>query len=282
MDGAPVGEPGHQQARQAGERPLVVERRAEDVARLGEEREPLLRRLRDGTRLLLRPVQARLVDRERDPVGGELEEARVLAVEPVRLQRADVEDADHVALGDEGHRDERADAALAQHRADELVLSEVAHDERLPPLRDPAGEPLAEGHLDDVLQLRPEAHARAALQRGAGLVEQQNRRSVRVEQLDEANEELVQQVLERQVRQRRLGHALEAADRAGGRLRLLARGLLGAVETRVLDGDRRAARELLRELELLGAVAPAGLRLDEADRAERRVADDERDDDRRA
>ena len=64
LDQAPVGEPRHEQLGQAAERRVVVERFAEHLARLGEQREPA-----PGERLGL--VEVAVVDRQRDPARGE-------------------------------------------------------------------------------------------------------------------------------------------------------------------------------------------------------------------
>ena len=106
IDHAPVGELGHCELRDARQRDVDVEGRREHGARLAEELQPLLR----GA---LGFGQRRLVDRHRDPVGDQLEQAHVLVDELCKGDRAGVDDADHFFFDDEGNRDDRIDAPLA-------------------------------------------------------------------------------------------------------------------------------------------------------------------------
>jgi hypothetical protein len=73
----------------------------------------------------------------------------------------------------------------------------------------------------------------------------------------------------------------EVGLRAVRRLRLLARAHGRAVERGVVDGERGARRQLLRERELRVAVAPPRLGGHEAHRAEHVAARDERHGERR-
>ena len=137
VDRAPVGQLRHDERGEVDERLLVLERRGEERARLGEERQPLLR-------LALPLDETDLGDRERDPVRDQLEHPQVVGREMAALLGARVDDPDHLVLHDQRDRDERPDPACVQHRADELDLVEVVDEARRARRRDGSGEPFAE------------------------------------------------------------------------------------------------------------------------------------------
>ena len=113
------------------ERRLVVERRGEDAARLGEELEPLARGLGLPPRRLLPPVDARLVDRGRGPardLGGE-GEILLVVVAPGRA-RDERERTERAAARDEGDAHPGARRRQVLEGRDEAIrVGRVAREE---------------------------------------------------------------------------------------------------------------------------------------------------------
>ncbi len=282
VDGAPVGEARDREPRNRGERLLVVERRREQRAGLGEERDPLLR-------LPLGLVERRLVHRERDPVGDQLEEARVLRREVRHLLRPGVHDADHALPDDERDRDDRPDPAQAKRGAHELDLVQVVDQERQPARSDASGEALAEGNRLRGLDLRLAEPGRGAdRELRERLVGEEDDAGVGVHHAHDLVEQRVEQVRQRRVRERDLRHLGELLERGRRRLRRLARALLGDEEPRALALDARPADELADvaaerrdDVEQLGIGTALGPR-EELEHADDLPADERREAEARA
>ena len=108
--------------------PAAPDRRAVARRQLepGHDRQPLrdealLERLDDAALV----EQPRAVDRRGRAVGRELEQLGVLGREHARRQRADVQHADHAAVAEQRHAEQRADPALAQDRVQDVGVVDV-------------------------------------------------------------------------------------------------------------------------------------------------------------
>ena len=124
-----------------------------------------MRSVRFCARSLLGFVERRLVNRQRDPVRDELEQSRVVLVEPSQLERTDMHDSDHLALDDKGDRDHGPDSFETHDRTDQVDLVEVGHDERSPGHGDSARHAVAERDRRRALKLLVETDRRAHIQR---------------------------------------------------------------------------------------------------------------------
>ncbi len=133
-----------------------------------------------------------------------------MSIEEPALERAHVEHADHLALEEERDAEERADSLLPQDRVHHVGVVDVRDEDR-PPLRGHApreATPERNPHtgLDLLLQsLGHPGHQVPAVQ-------QQNGGGVGPEDRAHADEELAQQLLERQACERRIGNGFEPAD----------------------------------------------------------------------
>ena len=127
--------------------------------------------------------EARVLDRERGPVGHELEQLDLVLAEGARNERADVEHAAHLSLDHERDAEHRLDALLAQERVEDVCVVDVVEDHRPLLGGDPAREAAADRDADALLDLLldPERGARDELVRL--LVEQEDRARVDLEDL---------------------------------------------------------------------------------------------------
>ena len=93
------------------------------------------------------------MERERDPVGDELEElGLVLREAPARL-RPDVHHADEVAVREQRHAEEGLDPLLEQDRVQDGAVIDLVEGDRLTLGRDATGEPLPHGDADSAFDL---------------------------------------------------------------------------------------------------------------------------------
>ena len=122
---------------------------------------------------------------------------------------------DRRALHDQRDAEQRADAALAENRVHHVGVVDVADHDRPHVGRDPAGEPAAErdaAALPDLL-LEPARGARHDL---TGVtVEQQHGDRVHLEDRLHPFEQLLEHVVEREMRERPLAHGLHVAQPPG-------------------------------------------------------------------
>ena len=165
-----------------------------------------------------RVVEHRVVDREGGAVGGDLEELGVGVGELARRERADVEDAEDPALDQERDAEQRPDALLAQDRVEDVGVVDVGDEDRAPLGGDPAGEAPADGMRTPCSTSSSIPFAARACSSPPAL-EQQDRRRVGVQDLRDPLQQLGEQVVERQVRERGVGEPLqfrEHAAEAGG------------------------------------------------------------------
>ncbi len=163
-----------------------------------------------GSRRELGLVQARVLDRDRSPVGHELQKLDVAVVEAPWRNRADVQDAEDPGLHHQRDAEQRPNVILAEDRVEHVGVVDVVEDDG-PLLRGhPAREALADGDAGARVQagLEPIRGARDELV--PLVVEQKHRARVDLERFTSAREEGGQQVVEPQVRERRVSELLEA------------------------------------------------------------------------
>jgi hypothetical protein len=131
-----------------------------------------------------------------------------------------VQYADHPALHEQRHPEQRAQALLAQDRVDDLGLVDVLDRHRPPRGRDAAGEPAPHRDADPAFDLLLEALGGPCHERPVVVVEQQDGRGVSVEDRDHAHQKLVQEFFEREVRESRIRDASKIAQPIGCHLGL--------------------------------------------------------------
>ena len=156
--------------------------------------------------------EARMLDRERGPVGHELEQLDLVLLEVAQMKRADVENASHVSLHDERDAEHRLDPLLTQDRVEDVGVVDVVEDHRPLLGGDPAREAPADRDADALLDLLLDAERRARDELVRLLVEQQDRARVYFEDLAGAVEQRREQVVEAQMRQRGVRDRLQPPD----------------------------------------------------------------------
>ncbi len=159
------------------------------------------------------------MDRQRRAVGGALQEIGVLVGELAIAQGADVQDAGHLALGDQGDSQQRLQALVAQDRVVDVGVRDVGDVHRATLDGDATGEAAAQRNARDGLDLLLEALCGAGHEGPAVVVDQQDRRRVDLQDLRRAGQQLVEELLERQVRKGGIGYRLQVTELASGLLR---------------------------------------------------------------
>jgi hypothetical protein len=162
-------------------------------------------------------VQARVLDRDRGAVGGELEQVGLAVVEVAARERADVHHADHAPLDEQRHAEQGADALLAQDRVEDVRVVDVLDPDRAALGGDPAGEAPPHGDPHALLDLLLDALGRLGHEVAGDLVEQQEGRRVGPEDRGDALQQLAQQVVHRQRGERGVADPLQLAKRVVGR-----------------------------------------------------------------
>src|SRR5438105_8388966 len=192
----------------------------------GGRRPQLMRRERDeAVPGLVEPAQLLVEDRalhpERGPLRRSLEELDVLRAEAARLERTDVDHADDAVTCDQRGAEERLDPFLAQERIQYVGVVDVLDRQRPALVGDSAREAPAERDPHAALDLLLEPFRRARDELARGLVEEQEGGRVGLQDVSDADQELVEQRLERQVRERRIGDEQKLAQLARRLGRLL-------------------------------------------------------------
>src|SRR5205823_368417 len=136
----------------------------------------------------------------------------LVLVEGAVMERADVEDAAHLALDDERDAEHRLDALLPQDRVEDVSVVDVVEDHRALLGGDPAGEATSYRDADALLHLllEPERRPRDELVRV--LVEQEDRARVDLEDLPRPLEQRIEELVEPQVRECGVGDGLQPPD----------------------------------------------------------------------
>ena len=191
---------------------LVGEMRERRIRHPLERLELLRRLLRARARYSLLLEQAGVLDREGGAVGGELEQVALVGAEDARDEAADVQDADDAAFDQQGDAEQRADALLAQDRVEDVGVVDVFDRDRAALCGDAAGEALADGDHDAALDLFLDPLGGACVQQLAAVVEQQDRGGVGVQDLADPQQQLAQELLVGEMRERRIRHPLERLE----------------------------------------------------------------------
>ena len=153
-----------------------------------------------------------MVDRERCPVGRELEELDVVVAECAVLQHADVEHADHLTADEQRHAEQRLDPLLAQDRVEHVRVIDVVENHRCPASRHPTGEAAPDRDPHTSLHLLFDPHRRARDELVRLLVQQQHRARVHPEQLPRPQEQRREELLQLEMRERRIRERLQPVE----------------------------------------------------------------------
>ncbi len=195
-------------------RQVARRRRHADDFREPARQQAALKQHRDAVLALERRVQARALDPRCGTRSGEVEHRQVPHREGTRLQGADVEHPDQLPLDDQRRPEQRADPLLAQDRVEDVRVIDVGDEDRDALVGDPAGEALADRDPHALLDLLLDPVRRARHELIGVLVEQQNRHGVHRQRVSDPIQELIQELIEPELRQRRVAQPLEPADLA--------------------------------------------------------------------
>ncbi len=140
--------------------------------------------------------ESAVLDRERCAVGDELEQLGLLLGELTRRQGPDVDDADDAAADEQRRAQERLDSLLAEDRVEHIRVIDVFDDNRAPLGGDPPREAEPEGDARPALDgfLEPARSPRHELV--GRFVEQKERCGVAPQRVADADEQLVEQLVE--------------------------------------------------------------------------------------
>ena len=175
---------------------------------------------------LLGTEQPRPSDGRRDPIRHQLEEAGVVGREAARGQTADVDDADAPAVQHERRAEEGAEPLGPEDRAHNLHGADVVDDHRDAPGRDGPRDPASKRDPHVELHFLLEAVGGAHGQLGSLFVQQEDDDRVGRQGLPNPSQELREQIVEAEVRERGVRDALHGTDLVGRRLERPARVLL--------------------------------------------------------
>ena len=150
-------------------------------------------------------------DGKGDAVRGELEHLDVLVGEHPRRERSDVQHADDPGLQQQRHPEQRFQALLPKDRVEDVRLVDIVDPHGLAPFRDAPGEAPADRNPHLALDLLLEALRGANEESSTIVLQQQDRGGVHLEELGDADEQLREYLLEREVRERCVGNALQSS-----------------------------------------------------------------------
>jgi hypothetical protein len=123
-----------------------------------------------------------------------------------------VDDTHRPAVAHQGRAEQRPDALLAQDRVQDVGVVDLGQEERLTRRRDAAREPRAEGDAHPLGDLLLDPLRRGGDELAPRRVEQEDGGRVGVEQLADPAEQLVEQLVEAEVRERRVRQQLDAPE----------------------------------------------------------------------
>jgi hypothetical protein len=176
---------------------------------VSSQRDEVALKLCQTNELLMRE---RAVDRDGGPLRHHLQQLHVLLRKPPRGERPNVHDSDHVAVRDQRYAREGLDPLLSQDRIEDVAVVDVVEDDGSAMGRDAAGEALPEWDAHAALDLLLDSFRRARHELGAGFVQQEECGRVGVQRFADAEEQLVEQPLERQMCERDIGDSLEPPE----------------------------------------------------------------------
>jgi hypothetical protein len=162
-------------------------------------------------------VDERVLDGERHAVGDDLEQLDSVRRERPRFQRPDVDDAEDPALGDQRRAQQRPDTLVAEDRVEDVGVVDVLDHDGYAFRGDPACEAAADRNADALLDLLLEPLGGARDELRPLRVEEQHRAGVGPERVADARQQLGEQLVEREVCERRVRDRLELPKGLGRR-----------------------------------------------------------------
>ena len=100
-------------------------------------------------------------------------------------------------------------ASIIQDRVEQIGVVDVVDDDRTTLCRDPSGKPAADRDPHALLDFLFDPFRRPCDELVRRLVEQENRTGVGIQQIPNACQQFVEQIFEREVRERSVGHGLQ-------------------------------------------------------------------------
>ena len=197
---------------------ILIEELADEVleAELGERRvHHALHAFEASPAAAFRVEEPGVLDRQRDAVGDGFEQLDLVVRELPERQRSNVEHPEHVVREDERHPGEALDPLLAEQWVQDVGVVDVVEHDRAPFRGDPAGEPAADRDPDALFDLFLDSDCGAGDQVVAQLVAEQDRHRVGLERLSNARQQLGEQVVQNQMRQRCIGDELKTSKPLG-------------------------------------------------------------------
>jgi hypothetical protein len=153
--------------------------------------------------------------RDRRALRDHLEQLHVGRSEQPGRQGADVDDAEHLVVRDQRHPGHRLDPLLAENRVQHVGVVDVVEDDGPSIGGDSPREALAERDADAALDLFLDPLRGARDELVGCLVEKQKRSGVGVECVADAEQQLVEELVEHQVCERHVGDDLEPSEPFG-------------------------------------------------------------------
>jgi hypothetical protein len=159
--------------------------------------------------------QTRMLDCDGRPLSDQTQQLDLVLLEHTRDERADMQYAGRLALDKQRHPQKRLDPLLAEQRVQHVRTLDIRQEERLPLGRDPTREARTERDPHPLFDLLLDPDRRPCYQLAARDVQQQDRDRVDLEQRPRSFEQNRQQVVETQMRKRRIGDQLHTAQPLG-------------------------------------------------------------------
>jgi hypothetical protein len=156
-----------------------------------------------------------VLDRERDPVGDDLEQIDVVPRELARRERAHVENAEDLVREDERDAGHALDPLLPQDGVQDVRMVDVVEHDRVSRRRDPARKPAADRNPNVLLDLLLEPDCCARHELVPELVAQEDRGRVGLEHVSNPGQQLGEEVVQVQVRERGIRDELEPPQQFG-------------------------------------------------------------------
>ena len=178
-------------------------------ADLGQARQQAALERRCGRALLL---EQPCVDRERRPVGDELQQLGVVVRERSRSEGADVQHADRVAVGDERDAEQGADADVQEDGVADVRMIHLVEDHGPPFGRHSSREPLPDRNAHAAAHLFLDALRRGCDHLARGPVDEQDGRRVDLEDLSHPLQQRVEELVDLEVGERSLGDRLNPPE----------------------------------------------------------------------
>ena len=216
-------------------------------------------------------VDARLLDRDREPFRDQLQQLRLVAREEPRGQRPDVEHARDVLADGERDAEQGLDALDPEQGIEHVGVIDVGQPDRPALGRDPAGEALPQRDPDALLHLLLETDRRAGDELAPLGVDEEDGDRIDAEDRADPFEELGEQRVELEMGETGVDDRLHVLDPHPRRP-------LRVERLRVGEPDRDTVGRLLEQLHIVPAEV-ALLQRAHVDDTDRPAVDDQRDTD---